>query len=130
MKYVIPRCEKYLAYWKDVLIKRLKDAMSITDRIQKNTNWIKLDKDILLYYFEVGDLFWGLRRKKISHKYQNEQKTHLFYYFKEGDVFYNYENTKLHISTKIWSKHTSHKDILKEFNNNPRRPGNKQKEEN
>ena len=31
--------------------------MSITDRIQKNTNWIKLDKDILLYYFEVGDLF-------------------------------------------------------------------------
>ena len=101
MKYVIPRYEKYLAYCKDVLIKRLKDAISITNRIQKNTNWIKLDKDILLYYFEVEDLFWGLWRKKISHKYQNEQKTHLFYYFKEGDVFYNYENTKLHISTKI-----------------------------
>ena len=75
MKYVIPRCEKYLAYWKDVLIKRLKDAMSITDRIQKNTNWIKLDKDILLYYFEVGDLFE------------------------------DYEERKFHISTKMNRKH-------------------------
>ena len=76
MKYVT-YVRKISSLWQRyVLIKRLEDAMSMTNRIQKNTNWIKLAKDMLFYYLEVGNLF------------------------------YNYENKKFHISTKIKRKHT------------------------
>ena len=71
--------------------------MSIANTIQRNTSWIKLDKDMLFYDFKVGD------------------------------HFYNCENREFHISTNIKRKYTPHEDMLKEFGDNPRDQGTNRK---
>ena len=60
--------EKYLAFCKDIIpyLKRPEEAMSLTNKIQKNINWIKRDKDMLFYYFKVGDLFYNYENTENS----------------------------------------------------------------
>ena len=85
MKYVT-HIWNYLAFCKDIIsyLKRPEEAMSMANTILRNTSWIKIDKDMLFYYFKVGDHFYNCEKKK-----------------------------KIHISTKIKGKHTPHEDMHK-----------------
>ena len=81
MKDVLPSYGKYPTFCNDIIpyLERLEGTMSIANRIQRKMNRIRQDKDIMFYYFKVGDhmeafhILEKIERKHTLHEVNLEQ---------------------------------------------------------